>query len=94
MLLAFMEEQSVDERPRLDDAVAEFLAKLPSGDDTAGCLYLWFAFEHSYDGRVSEYDFADACRRLGRTITVHGREYVTGVDAKATRQWFRDQFDH
>lgn len=94
MLLSFMDEAEVDEAttPRLDEAVAAFLDRLTPGDGSVGCLFLWYAFEHDHEGVVSEGDFEAACRRLGRTKTIYGRGYVTGVDEKATRQWFVAKF--
>lgn len=94
MLLSFMDEIETEEAraPRLDDIVAEFLGQLPAGDGTASCRFLWYAFALRHP-EVSEMSFEESCRRLGKTTDLYGRGIVTGVDEKATRQWFIEFVD-
>ena len=85
-LFPFMSEPT----PATDDGVAAFVDSLPRGDGKAGCAYLWFAYEQSHD--IDCDAFEAACRATGRTETIYGREYLTGIDEQATKEWFLSQF--
>lgn len=90
MLLAFMAEETANAPV---GSVEEFLDTLPRGEGIASCLFAWIAFEHQQAGRVSEEEFADECRRLGKTTTIYGKEYLVGIDEPALRRWFVSLFE-
>lgn len=80
--------------PDVDGGVESFLAGLPAGDGEVSCLFVWYGYEQNTEGALGFEEFEQACRSLGRTKTIYGREYLTGLDSNRTMDWFRSQFAH
>lgn len=86
---AFMDEAATPAAAVAACPVAELLDSLPRGDGRVQCLYLWLAYNLTEDVGVEA--FEAACRATGRTVKIYGRDFVTGLDERATREWFLRQ---